>query len=123
NMAFHSRPSPKSIPRDTYVDLVDSLFGTTGSFYAGVLAGLIAPAVAYARTGALVFIGLAATMVVVTGFRIAVMRTYRANAVESRRAKARRWEMLYAVGAISFMLTVGATGAILFRLHADQMSV
>jgi diguanylate cyclase (GGDEF)-like protein len=122
-MAFHSKPSPKSIPRDTYVDLVDSLFGTTASFYAGVLAGLIAPAVAYARTGEIVFIGLAATMFVVTGFRMAVMSAYRASAVESRRANARHWEVLYAVGAIFFMLTVGATAAVLFRQHADQMSL
>ena len=59
----------------------------------------------------------------VTAFRMAVLNAYRASPVAKRRENARRWEILYAVGAIVFMLTVGATGAVLFRQHADPMTI
>jgi diguanylate cyclase (GGDEF)-like protein len=121
-MSLHSKPSPKAIPQDTYADLVDSLFGTTASFYAGVLGGLIVPAIAFARTGQGVFIGLAAAMCGVTAYRMAIFNAYRVSPVAKRRENARRWEILYAVGGIVFMLAVGATGAILFRQHADPMT-
>ncbi|MBB4197197.1 hypothetical protein CCR94_14290 [Rhodoblastus sphagnicola] len=122
-MSLHSKPSPKTVPPDIHADLVDSLFGTTASFFAGVLGGLIAPAIAYARTGESVFIGFAAAMCGVTAFRMAVFSAYRASSVAKRRENARRWEILYAVGAVVFMMTVGATGAILFQRHADPMTI
>jgi diguanylate cyclase (GGDEF)-like protein len=51
------------------------------------------------------------------------MSAYRACPVQDRRDHVRLWEILYAVGGIVFMLAVGTTGAIIFRLHADQMTI
>jgi diguanylate cyclase (GGDEF)-like protein len=110
-----------ALPADTYADLVDSLFGTSASFYAGAIAGLIAPTVAYIRTAQPVFVDLALAICLLTAFRTAVMIGYRTRNRSSSQAVF--WEALYAFGAISFMLLVGVTGAALVWLDADQISL
>lgn len=110
-----------ALPADTYADLVDSLFGTSASFYAGVIAGLIAPTVAYIRTGRVLFVDLALAICLVTAYRTGVMIAYRARTKGSSAAGI--WEALYAFGAVIFMLLVGVTGAALVWVEADQISL
>lgn len=113
-------PQP-ALPLDTYSDLVDSLFGTSASFYAGAIAGLIAPTVAYFRTGRAVFISLGLAICLVTAYRMVVAIAYRAQTRDP--SEAGLWEALYAFGAIAFMLLVGVTGAALVWLEVDQISL
>ena len=110
-----------ALPADTYADLVNSLFGTSASFYAGAIAGLIAPTVAYIRTERPIFIELALAMCLVTFYRMAVMIAYRARNRGSSAAGV--WEARYALGAVIFMLLVGVTGAALVWVEADQISL
>ncbi len=110
-----------SLSPDTYADLVDTLFGTNASFYAGAIAGMISPTVAYFRDGSAIFVGLDVAMCLVTSYRVAVAIAYRSRKRDP--SKAGFWEALYALGAVGFMLLVGVTGAALVWLGADQISL
>ncbi|MBG1233583.1 putative bifunctional diguanylate cyclase/phosphodiesterase [Aestuariivirga litoralis] len=118
---LRQRRSAKALPADTYANLVGSLFGTMGSFISAMLAGLIGPTVAYIRTGHFFFAYLAAALCLATAFRVYIMVAYKARGERHERNIA-QWELLYALGAISFMLLIGINGAALIWIHADRIA-
>ncbi len=42
--------APKKLPADIHAALVETLFGTVGSFIAGICGGLLVPVIATAKT-------------------------------------------------------------------------
>ncbi len=110
----------EDLPRDVYADLVDTLFGTVGSFLSGIFGGLLVPAVAWFRTGEPVFVFATAVILVFAMFRVATLLRYRKVPAAVRGEQAARWEVVYAAGGVGFMLAVGLTAALmLFRPHDE----
>ena len=112
---------PKArLPGDVHAALVATLFGTVGSFLAGILGGLLVPTIAWIRTHDVIFLGCALVMVALSIFRLCIFIGY-ARATPAQRAEfAARWERLYAWGGIGFMLAVGLTASILFSRRHDE---
>jgi diguanylate cyclase (GGDEF)-like protein len=113
----------KGLPADVHAALVDTLFGTVGSFVSGIFGGLLVPVISYARTRDPIFLVCTTVLLCFAAYRLAVLICYRRSSVEERRATAQRWEKLYSFGAIGFMTAVGVTAAILFRGHHDNVTV
>ncbi len=111
------------VETEIYADLVETLFGTPGSFLAGVFGGLLVPTVALFSTGDAVYAYLLALMALFGIYRIYVLVSHERTTVPTRRQEARKWEIRYAFGGIGFMTVVGVTTAILFNQHHDQMTV
>src|SRR5437868_10999495 len=65
------------LPPSVHADLVDTLFGTAGSFVAGMLGGLLVPTLALFRTGDSIFVAAGAILVALSAFRIWVYGSYR----------------------------------------------
>lgn len=114
--------SREQLPPEIHAELVDSLFGTVSSFLAGIAGGLLVPAVAILRTGDRVFVLATVVMVALGAFRVLVYASYQRLTPAARRLRAVRYERLYAVGAIGFMLAVGVTAAFLFVRGHDELS-
>ena len=114
---------PKArLPGDVHAALVATLFGTVGSFLAGILGGLLVPTIAWIRTHDVIFLGCALVMVALSIFRLCIFIGY-ARATPAQRAEfAARWERLYAWGGIGFMLAVGLTASILFSRRHDELT-
>ena len=110
------------LPPSVHADLVDTLFGTAGSFVAGVLGGLLVPTVALFRTHDPIFIAAGAILVGLSVFRIYVYGSYRRLAPAVRRQRAWRYERLYATGAVGFMLAVGVTAAAMLLTDHDELT-
>ncbi len=116
--------SPKAtLPADIHAALVETLFGTVGSFVAGMLGGILVAIIALARTQNPIFLVCFACVLSLSGLRIAVLLCHQRTDRELRMLQAKRWERLYALGAIGFMLAVGVTSAILFQVRHDQLTV
>jgi len=109
------------LEQEIYADLVDTLFGTPGSFLAGVIAGLLTPIIAWLSEGENIYLWLILLMLVLAGYRVWVLLTYTRTPVEQRRRDARMWEFRYAIGAVSFMTAVGVSATILFIFHHGEM--
>lgn len=116
-----AKSAPDDLKDEIYADLVETLFGTPGSFLAGICAGLLVPLVAWLTAGEYVYLDLIAIMLVLSAYRIHVLIAHTRTPVEVRRAGARMWEIRYAIGGVSFMTAVGVTAAILFIRHNGEM--
>jgi diguanylate cyclase (GGDEF)-like protein len=116
------RRTAPELPPDIHSALVETLFGTTGAFLSGLLGATLVPAIAYARTGAQVYVVCLAVVGFLSVVRLAVYLSHKKASGESRARSARVWEAAYAVGAIGFMLSVGVTAAILFVRDSDPIS-
>jgi diguanylate cyclase (GGDEF)-like protein len=113
-----------ALPGEVHAALVESLFGTIGSFVAGILGGLLVPTIAWARTHDPIFLGCALVMLALSVFRLWVFESHSRSEPAQRKADAGHWERLYAWGGISFMLAVGITASILFfRVHDELTSL
>ncbi len=114
--------SRQQLPAAIHAALVDTLFGTFGSFISGVLGGLLVPAIAWARTRDPIFIACAIALMVVSAFRLAMYFIYTRTPEKARQNEAKRWEGLYAIGAVSYLAAVGVTAAFLFQRHFDEVT-
>jgi diguanylate cyclase (GGDEF)-like protein len=106
---------------EIYADLVETLFGTTGSFLAGIFAGLLSPLIAWLSTKDMVYLGLVILMCCLAIYRIHVLVAHTRAPLVDRRRDARKWEIRYAIGGVSYMTAVGVTAAILFTNHHQEM--
>jgi diguanylate cyclase (GGDEF)-like protein len=112
----------RGLPHDIYAALVETLFGTVGSLVSGIAGGLLVSAIAYGRTHQPIFLLSILVTIAASVFRVWVlMRHARADA-QSHVDDAARWERLYALGAVSFMWSVGITAALLFFYQHDQIA-
>lgn len=103
-------------------DLVETLFGTPGSFIAGLVGGLLSPGIAWLLTGDDIYAYLLAVMICWAAYRAYLLVTHTRTPLEERRRDARDWELRYAIGGIGFMVVIGLTAAILFATHRDEIS-
>jgi diguanylate cyclase (GGDEF)-like protein len=110
------------LPQEVHADLVETLFGTVGSFLAGVVGGVLAAGVAWLLTREMLFLVCTLAVVAMGAFRVAVHVMHARADSQERRRDCARWERLYAIGAIGFMTTVGLTAAILFDQHRDRLT-
>jgi diguanylate cyclase (GGDEF)-like protein len=106
---------------EIYADLVETLFGTPGSFIAGMCAGLLVPTIAWLTTRETIYLAFIAVMLAFSAFRVHVLIGHTLASVADRRRDARYWEVRYAIGGIGFMTTVGVTAAALFNTHHSHM--
>jgi diguanylate cyclase (GGDEF)-like protein len=110
------------VSAEIHRDLVETLFGTPGSFVAGLFGGLLSPGLAWLLTGDQVYAYLMIVMLGWAAFRAHLLITHIRTPVEERRRDARSWEIRYAIGGIGFMVVIGVTAAILFATHRDEIS-
>ncbi|TLG79082.1 EAL domain-containing protein [Methylocystis sp. B8] len=106
---------------EIYADLVETLFDTSETLIMGILAGLLAPMVAWLSTGESVYLVLVLCMSLIGAYRLRLLFMHNRTPVSLRRHQAREWERHYAFGAISFMALLGLSAAILFHQHHNQM--
>src|ERR1700744_6296748 len=86
--------APKKLPADIHAALVETLFGTVGSFLAGIFGGLLVPILASAKTHDPIFIGCTVAVIALSLCRLGVLMAWRRAAQEDRIINARRWEKL-----------------------------
>lgn len=110
-----------SAEAEIYADLVETLFDTTHTLVTGIIAGLLAPMVAWLSTGEPTYLALVLLMSCIAAYRIHVLLTHDRAPISERRRDARKWEQRYALGAISFMAALGISAAILFHQHHNEM--
>lgn len=124
-MSSSLAPREKSdeVEAEIYADLVETLFGTPGSFLAGVFGGLLVPSVALFATGDRIYAFLLVLMAIFAVYRIHILLWHERTPKRTRRLEAKNWEIRYAIGGIGFMTVVGVTTAILFNQHHDEMTV
>jgi diguanylate cyclase (GGDEF)-like protein len=112
------------LPDEVHAALVETLFGTIGSFVAGMLGGLLVPMIAWARTHDPIYLGCALIILGLSAFRLWIFLSHARVDAAQRTEQAARWERWYAWGGISFMLAVGVTASILFfRIHDELTSL
>jgi PAS domain-containing protein len=104
--------SPAS--REIHSDLVETLFDTRGSFIVALIGGILPPAATWFMTGEHLLLFLAVLLAVLAGFRLAIWSWHQGRPLAERRREARKWEILYAAGAIGFVTTVGVSTAVIF---------
>lgn len=114
-------PHATSADAEIYADLVETLFDTTETLVAGIIAGLLAPMVAWLSTGDPIYLALASLMGAIAAYRIHVLLWHNRSPVADRRRDAEIWERRYAIGAVSFMALLGLSAAILFHQHHNEM--
>ena len=117
----NAKPPKALFDEEIYADLVETLFDTTGTLIAGILAGLLAPAIAWLSTGETVYVALTGVMAAIALFRMALLFSHNRASIASRRNNARTWELLYTIGAIGFMAGIGLSAALLFTRHHSEM--
>jgi len=115
-------PQARKLPHDIYAALVQTLFGTVGSLVSGIAGGLLVSAVAYGRTHQPIFLLSILITVAASVFRIVVLMRHARATADARTEEAARWERLYAIGAVSFMWSVGVTAALLFFFQHDEVA-
>ena len=113
--------SRRSSAEHIHADLVETLFGTPGSFVAGLLGGLIAPVIAWVSVRDPVYLYFIAVIVALGAFRVYVLFSHRSTPMAVRYRDSRKWEHRYAVGAVGFMTAVGLSVAYLFYKHYDDV--
>src|SRR5271168_1344815 len=106
---FSATRSQTTLPAEIHSALVETLFGTVGSFVSGLVGGLLVPAVAWARTRDPIFLVCTVVLLFLAALRLAVFYAYVRKSDEVRHEEAARWERLYALGGIGFMFGVGLT--------------
>ncbi len=108
------------IRKEVHSDLVESLFDTFGSFVVSLIGGVAAPVSAWLMTGQSIYFGLTGLMCLLGVYRVLVWGAHSRTPLAQRRQMARKWEIYYAIGGVSFVTTLGLTVAILFyRDHTD----
>ncbi|HEY4031410.1 MAG TPA: EAL domain-containing protein [Caulobacteraceae bacterium] len=122
SLAGKSRRNAPELPPDIHSALVETLFGTTGAFLAGIFGVTPVPAIAYARTHDPIYLVCLGVVGVMSVIRLAVYLSHKKASEENRVRRAFFWEVVYAIGGIGFMTTVGVTAAILFVRDGDQIS-
>ena len=110
------------MPSDVHAGLVGTLFGTVGSFAAGIAGGLFVPLVAWIRTGDVAFLAGAIVMLAFGGIRIAVFAAYRRASPSARLDRASMWESAYGVGGVAFMSGAGFIAAAMLDGHHDELT-
>jgi diguanylate cyclase (GGDEF)-like protein len=111
-----------AVTAEIHRDLVETLFGTPGSFIAGVFGGLLSPAIAWFLTGDRVYAYLTVVLLGWAAYRAHLLLSHLRTPLSERRRDAREWEIRYAIGGIGFMVVIGLTAAILFATHRDEIS-
>jgi len=106
---------------EIYADLVETLFDTSETLIMGIIAGLLAPMVAWLSTGESVYLVLVLCMSLIGAYRLRLLLMHNRTPIGLRRRQAGEWERRYAFGAISFMALLGLSAAILFHQHHNQM--
>jgi hypothetical protein len=106
----HESPASQEI----HSDLVETLFDTRGSFIVALIGGILPPAAARFMTGQAVFLRLSVLLAILAVFRVAIWSWHQSRPLAERRRDARKWETLYAAGAIGFVTTVGVSTAVIF---------
>ncbi len=106
---------------EIYADLVETLFDTTHTLVAGILAGLLTPMIAWLSTGDEFYLALVTLMAGIASYRIEVLIAHQRAPILERRRNAAHWERRYAVGAVAFMAALGVSTAILFSQHHNEM--
>ncbi|HUO23939.1 MAG TPA: EAL domain-containing protein [Caulobacteraceae bacterium] len=117
-----SRSPNTTLPAEVHADLVQTLFGTVGSFVSGILGGLLVPIVSWARTGDPLFLGSTIVLLCLIALRLAVFYGYMRLDALGKTAQAFKWERLYGIGAVGYMTAVGMTAAILFHQRHDELT-
>jgi diguanylate cyclase (GGDEF)-like protein len=110
------------LPPEIHADLVETLFGTVGSFVSGLIGGLIVPVIAWFRTYDPIFLVCTGVIVLLAVFRVLVLLRHNLEDEQTRRGRARHWERLYAIGGIGFMTAVGLTAAIMLARRHDELT-
>jgi diguanylate cyclase (GGDEF)-like protein len=119
---FHgTREKNDEIEDAIYADLVETLFATSGSFMAGIFAGLLSPFIAWLSTDDIVYLDLIFLMCCLAAYRVHVLVAHTRTPLTERRRDARKWEIRYAIGGVSYMTAVGVSSAILFTNHHQEM--
>jgi diguanylate cyclase (GGDEF)-like protein len=121
-MQFSAKRRDSRLPREVHAALVDTLFGTTGSFVAGIIGGLIVPFVAWIRTKDPLYLACGALILSLAAYRTFVFVEHKRATERSRFQNAARWEKLYALGGVGFMLAVGVTAATLCFRRYDEVT-
>ena len=116
-----SKPAA-ALPPEVHADLVETLFGTVGSFLSGIAGGLLVPVIAWGRTQNPVYIACTVGLLVLAAFRLEIMRRHARTDVALRLRQAKYWETLYGIGAIGFMLAVGLTASLLVSRAYDELT-
>jgi diguanylate cyclase (GGDEF)-like protein len=115
-----SRQIEPDVRKEVHGDLVESLFDTLGSFVVSLIGGVAAPASAWFMTSQPIYIWLTTIMSLLAIYRIFVWLAHSRASLVQRRNEARKWEIYYAIGGVSFVTVLGITVAILFwRNHTD----
>jgi diguanylate cyclase (GGDEF)-like protein len=114
--------APKKLPADIHAALVETLFGTVGSFVSGIFGGMLVPVIAAAKTHDPLFVLCTAIVFALSVLRLGILLAWRRASVENRMARASWWEKIYSVGAVGFMTAVGITAALLFHRHMDEVT-
>ena len=109
------------VNEEIHADLVETLFETSGSFMAGIFAGLLVPAIAWFATGDRIYLRLLTVMTCIAAYRIHVLIAHSRTPFTRRRRDAFNWEIRYGIGGVAFMTGVGVTAAILFTYHHTEM--
>ncbi|MBI1868718.1 MAG: EAL domain-containing protein [Methylocystis sp.] len=107
---------------EIHSDLVETLFGTSGSFIAGLFGGLIAPVSAWFFTKDVIFLDLAAIMMCLLAYRVHILISHARTPLEERRGDAKKWEIRYAIGGVGFMFALGLTAAVLLFYYPDEVA-
>ncbi|PPD45824.1 MAG: GGDEF-domain containing protein [Methylocystis sp.] len=110
-----------SAEAEIYADLVETLFDTTHTLVTGILAGLMAPTIAWLSTGDELYLALMTLMAGIASYRIEVLIAHQGTPITDRRRDAADWERRYAVGAVAFMAALGVATAILFYQHHSEV--
>lgn len=114
--------APKKLPADIHAALVETLFGTVGSFIAGIFGGMLVPVIASAKTHDPIFVLCTGAVLGLSILRLGILLAWRRATPEHRASHAAFWERFYSIGAIGFMTAVGITAALLFHRHMDQVT-
>ncbi len=110
---FVNAARKEKLPLAVYTQLVDSLYATYASFVAGMVCGIIVGAISWMRTGMAIFLWSTIAIMASCAFRTAILFLYRSRSVQAPKLKeTAKWEALYALGAWSFMISLGMIAAL-----------
>lgn len=110
------------LPSDIHAGLVGTLFGTVGSFAAGIAGGLLVPMIAWSRTGEPGFLAGAVVMLAIASLRVMVFRAYRRAGAGARLDRAKGFERAYGLGGVAFMSGAGVIAAAMLDGLHDELT-
>jgi len=110
------------IDDEIYRDLVETLFDTRGSFFVALIGGVAGPLSAWIITGESIYFWLIVGLATIAVLRVVIWASHVNSPIDVRRRNARKWELYYGLGGISFVSTVGLITAFLFVGHHDDFA-